>query len=146
MISAIALTALQQNVAAPPPLIADVVRIVGPTQTATAHLDFINPSDGQAFVKEIIPAQDGKAFVEAWRDAAVANGLQDRWIVVCHEQAVEDSISGFNTTTLMPISPDSRIFMFDESNLPPSGIVVEAREDPFVVFWEKDSIENYRRE
>src|SRR5215510_11182867 len=90
----------------------------------------------KAFIDELAGKNKVKrprTFVDAWAHAVVANGSDD-WVVLCHENAAEDTISKWNSDKLAPIpSAGSRIFMFDTEH--PAGVEVEPNNDPFHVTW-----------
>jgi len=66
-----------------------------------------------------------------------AHGSDERWVVLCHESASEDTIPKWNTDKLTPIpSAGSKVLMFDHLNPPGKGMEVVPDTDPFRVQWE----------
>src|SRR5215471_5471396 len=94
----------------------------------------------KAFIDELAGKNKIKrprTFVDAWAHAVTANGSDD-WVVLCHENAAEDTISKWNRDKLAPIpSAGSRIFMFDQDHPPGKGVEVVPNNDPFHVSWAK---------
>jgi hypothetical protein len=79
---------------------------------------------------------EGKTILEAWSGACTKHGIPNRWVVLCHENAKDDTIADWNAGTLKPIAPSSsKIFMFNKAN--PTGTLVVPTPDPFEVFWSK---------
>jgi hypothetical protein len=78
----------------------------------------------------------GKTLMEAWRQANKAWGMADRWVVMCHDAAKNDTIQNWNDGKLAAISfKPVNIKLFDESNL--TGSKVVNKPDPFGLFWSK---------
>jgi hypothetical protein len=77
----------------------------------------------------------GKSLKDAWRQANTSWGMADRWVVMCHDAAKDDTIVEWNDGTLsaVPFTPAPVIKLFDEKNL--SGVAVARSSDPFAVFW-----------
>ena len=92
----------------------------------------------KAFIDELAGKNKVKrprTFVDAWAHAVKAHALDD-WVVLCHENAAEDTISKWNSDKLTPIpSAGSRIFMFDHDHPPDEGVEVVPNNDPFHVAW-----------
>jgi hypothetical protein len=87
----------------------------------------------RSFVNQLLA---GKSMKEAWRQANKAWGMADRWVVMCHETAKDDTIARWNDGKLAGISfSPPNIKLFDENNL--NGIAVVNTSDPFGVFWSK---------
>lgn len=79
---------------------------------------------------------EGKTILEAWSGACTKHAIPDRWVVLCHENAKDDTIADWNAGTLKPIAPSSsKVFMFNKAN--PGGTLVVPTPDPFEVFWSK---------
>jgi hypothetical protein len=93
-----------------------------------------DPSSGAdvTFVNQLAA---GKSIKDAWRQANINWGMADRWVVVCHDAAKDDTIAQWNSGTLsaVPFTPAPVIKLFDENNL--SGVAVTRSSDPFQVFW-----------
>jgi Family of unknown function (DUF6345) len=93
-----------------------------------------DPSSGAdvTFAKQLAA---GKSLKDAWRQANTNWGMADRWVVVCHDAAKDDTIAQWNGGTLSGVSftPAPAIKLFDENNL--SGVAVTRSSDPFQVFW-----------
>jgi len=87
------------------------------------------------FTRFIRRLAKGKTFLRSWAEALEVSGLGDRWIVLCHENAVDDTIIGFNTRTLKAIPPTSKVLKFDKAD--PTGVEVLPVPDPFEAFWSK---------
>src|SRR5262249_20717150 len=58
----------------------------------------------------------GKTFLVAWKEAITAVVSAKNWIVVCHPEAKDDTISDWNDNKLKPIAAGSGLLMFDDSN------------------------------
>lgn len=78
----------------------------------------------------------GKTILQAWNEAVTTKVSGNNWIVVCHENAKDDTIADWNSNRLTTILPSSKVLMFDKSNL--TGKQVVAPTDPFEVFWSKN--------
>ena len=82
-------------------------------------------------------AKSPRTFLDAWAHAITAHTSEDIWVVVCHKNAVGDTIAKWNADALKPIpSAGSKIFMFDHLNPPSKGLEVVPNTDPFHVSWE----------
>jgi hypothetical protein len=57
------------------------------------------------------------------------------WVVLCHQDAVGDTIADWNAGKLKPISSGSSVLFFDDAN--PTGTKVVQPVDPFEAFWSK---------
>jgi hypothetical protein len=77
----------------------------------------------------------GKTFIKAWAETLKAQGMEDHWVVLCHEDAVDDNIKDFNGRSLKKIPTTSKILLFNKSN--PTGVEIIAKSDPFELFWSK---------
>jgi hypothetical protein len=78
----------------------------------------------------------GKSLMEAWRQANKAWGMADRWVVMCHDAAKNDTIQDWNDGKLAAISfAPVNIKLFDEIDL--AGSTVVNKPDPFGLFWSK---------
>jgi hypothetical protein len=83
--------------------------------------------------------KQGKSIKDAWRAANTRWGMANKWVVICHDAAKNDTIAQWSAGTLpaVPFSPPPAplIKLFDEKNL--SGVTVVRTSDPFGVFWSK---------
>jgi hypothetical protein len=77
----------------------------------------------------------GKTFLQAWNQAVTTIVSGDNWIVVCHENAKDDTIADWNANKLKAIPATSKVLMFDKSNLAGKQVVIPS--DPFEAFWSK---------
>jgi hypothetical protein len=79
----------------------------------------------------------GKTMTEAWRQANKVWGMTNKWVVLCHDAASNDTIAQWNAGTLPGVSftPSPVIKLFDEANL--TGVAVKTTSDPFALFWSK---------
>ena len=76
-----------------------------------------------------------QTFIQAWEGALRARGIEERWIVLCHENAVDDTIPEWNAGRLTAIPPTSKVLMFNKDNR--TGLEVTPPTDPFEAFWSK---------
>jgi hypothetical protein len=80
----------------------------------------------------------GKTIIEAWKKSLTDHGLSKNWIVLCHEEAVGDTIQAWNADMLPPITklaaPSVKQFTVDD----PGGKAVVHTPEPFEVFWSKN--------
>ncbi len=89
----------------------------------------------QSFIKRLA---EGMNFINAWAEALKVRGLEDHWVVVCQEDAVNDKIADYNARVLKKITPGAKVLMYNKAN--PLGIAVVPVPDPFEVFWTKGGI------
>jgi hypothetical protein len=80
----------------------------------------------------------GKTFIKAWEKALKANGLENSWVAICHENAVGDTIADLNNNSLKSIPSTSKVLVFEKSN--PAGVEVVPQPDPFSVSWSKGGV------
>jgi hypothetical protein len=86
-----------------------------------------------SFVKLL---EQGKSLREAWRQANVKHGMTDRWVIICHDAAKDDTIQSWNDAKLTPVPSGAPVIkLFDEKNQ--SGVALAPQPDPFAVFWSK---------
>ena len=95
------------------------------------------PGSADVFASFIRRLAKGKTFIKAWEKALKVRGLEERWVVLCHKNAVDDTIVKWNSNRLTTIPPNSKILKFNKSN--PTGIEVTPAADPFESFWSKGS-------
>jgi hypothetical protein len=80
--------------------------------------------------------QAGLTLKAAWREANTRHGMQNKWVVLCHDAAKDDDIQKWNDGKLPPVSLSPlKVSLFDEAHL--SGVAAVAIVDPFTVFWSK---------
>jgi hypothetical protein len=77
----------------------------------------------------------GATFKDAWNKAVSEAGRPNNWVVICHEDAVDDTISAFNTGALKPIA-STVIKRFTRRNAK-DGLEMKTIPDPFEAFWVK---------
>jgi hypothetical protein len=78
----------------------------------------------------------GASMLNAWKSAVTSKVSATAWIVLCHDDAKDDTIADWNAGALKAISAGSKILRFD-STTPASGAAVVPTPDPFEAFWSK---------
>jgi hypothetical protein len=75
-----------------------------------------------------------KTILDAWRTAITRKVDPQNWVVLCHKEAQNDTISDWNAGKLTPITPGSDLLFFDDSH---AGTVITPPQDPYEAFWSK---------
>lgn len=75
-----------------------------------------------------------KTILTAWRSAITQKVSPKNWVVLCHKEAQNDTISDWNAGKLAPIPAGSDILFFDDST---AGTVVTPPADPYEAFWSR---------
>ncbi|MBV8750963.1 MAG: hypothetical protein JO103_14750 [Candidatus Eremiobacteraeota bacterium] len=78
----------------------------------------------------------GATMLNAWKTAVSTKVSSTAWIVLCHEEAKDDTIADWNASKLKAIASGSKILRFD-STTPATGTQVVATPDPYEAFWSK---------
>lgn len=77
----------------------------------------------------------GASIRNAWKQAVSTKVNAQAWVVLCHEEAKDDTIADWNASALKAVKSGSKILAFDDAN--PSGVEVVPATDPFEAFWSK---------
>ena len=93
------------------------------------------PGSADVFASFIHRLAQGKTFIEAWEGATKVRGIEERWVILCHENAIDDTIPKWNASRLTTILPTSKVMMFNKDNR--AGVEVRPPTDPFEAFWSK---------
>jgi len=78
----------------------------------------------------------GATMLNAWKTAVSTKVSSTAWIVLCHEEAKDDTIADWNASKLKAIASGSKVLRFD-STTPATGTQVTATPDPYEAFWSK---------
>jgi hypothetical protein len=111
-----------------------------PLRGITGFRDACPLADGSVdlFATMIDFMAQGRTIVESWQRALTGHGLEQNWIVLCHEEAAGDTIQDWNASTLPPITKFSPPAVSQFTSDDPSGRAVVHIDDPFGLGWSKD--------